>query len=409
MYAEALRAVEGPASAAAPAVVVGCCAHGLAVIRALAPLCIPIYAVESNRRLPGLATRHATVRFIADTNTERLIPELAALGSELLRAHQGQKPVLFLTNDNMSGVIARSWPALESIFRLSWSDCTDLTAELLLKSAHQRFAERAGLLYPKTLQVAHPNDLSALADGMPYPLIAKPARPLASFKVRVLSSASELEEFVASNRHELPILIQPFVAGGDECIHFCALFLRDGEVLAQFAGRKLRSRPMGHTTVAEPSDDSDVIQATRRFFGPLRMSGPVSLELKRDPQGKLWVIEPTVGRTDFWIGLCVANGANFLRTEYLTQVGARRPMPLPQATSKFVWLNTERDPLALPWYVAQALRRRFRVRRMTFPYLCKDDLQPFWRALRVFMVHTTARALRWTKKRMRHGLLGRTV
>ena len=56
-----------------PAVVIGVCGHGLAVLRALTGHGIPIIALEADPSLPGIHTRLATVELVADINGPSLM------------------------------------------------------------------------------------------------------------------------------------------------------------------------------------------------------------------------------------------------------------------------------------------------------------------------------------------------
>src|SRR6185503_20834212 len=103
------------------------------------------------------------------------------------------------------------------------------------------------------------------------PLIAKPARPLSSFKVRVIESVEQLARLRTQHADALPFIVQAYVPGGDERIRFCALYLDRGREIARFDGRKLRSRPMGHTTIAEPLHDDAIHAETTRFLRGLEL------------------------------------------------------------------------------------------------------------------------------------------
>jgi hypothetical protein len=135
---------------------------------------------------------------------------------------------------------------------------------------------------------------------------------------------------------------------------------------------------MGQTTVAITSSHPEILPLTEQFFDGLEMSGPVSLELKRDHLGRFWVIEPTIGRTDFWVGLCVAAKCNLLHTEYLHCLGHE-----PVAEDSFtptIWFDSERDVTAYARHVSKTLpwsKDKFKV---TFSYLTRNDLKPFCRA-----------------------------
>ena len=179
--------------------------------------------------------------------------------------------------------------------------------------------------------------------------------------------------------------------GDDRVIRFGALYLDRGRVLARFEGRKLRSRPMGHTTIAVPEPDDSVHALAVRFFDGLELSGPVSLELKQDPDGRYWVIEPTVGRSDFWAGLCVANGVDLPLIEYRAQSGEALPAVAQRRTH--LWINGERDPAALAWLLRHAPAQLL----SHWPrgvYLDLYDPQPWLLALGRFLGAMPLRAVR---------------
>ena len=135
---------------------------------------------------------------------------------------------------------------------------------------------------------------------------------------------------------------------------------------------------MGHTTVAEPCEAQDVYETTSRFFSATSISGPASLELKRDQDGALWVIEPTVGRTDFWVQVCISNGVNLPWIEYCDQVGL--PIPGTAARKQYLWVNTERDPKALLFAAAGMARGSIARRRLVLPYFRAGDFRPVTKA-----------------------------
>jgi predicted ATP-grasp superfamily ATP-dependent carboligase len=285
-----------------------------------------------------------------------------------------EPPVLFLTNDHMVQTIAEGWPSLEGRYRLSWSDRRLEILSLLEKSEHLARSQATDCRYPLSALVPELPGAGALPPDLRYPVIAKPTRPLSSFKVRVLEDPAELQRLAFEHPDALPFVVQNYVAGPEERTHFCAMYLDHGRELARFVGRKLRSKPMGHTTIAEPVRNERLHSITRRFFDGLDLSGPVSLECKFDDDGEAWIIEPTVGRTDFWIGACIANGVNLPWLEYCHQAG----LPIPVFSQRYgrTWFNTERDPAGIAWWASQVLRGRFTARLPALPYFSLRDPYP---------------------------------
>lgn len=358
------------------AVVVGACGHGLSVIRALHAGGVRIIALEANPGLPGVRTKLAHVVLIPDINGPKLIDSLLELRSQMVC--QGV-PVLFLTNDRMVRTVGEGWDRLEGAYKLSWSHSRNNILPLLEKSAHEAQSVTQGLSYPHTFLLAEAKDVELAISEIGFPMIVKPARPLARFKTSQPTTVEDLLKLTIDFQSDLPFLVQPFIPGDDRSIYFCAAYLNHGKVLARFDGHKLRSRPLGHTTVAEACVDNAVYNQTTRFFEGLDLSGPVSLELKRDLQGTLWVIEPTVGRTDFWIDLCTENGVNLPLIEFRHQLSL--PIGRPVQQNRTVWFNEDRDPFGRLWFFRQK-DLQMNGRSATFIFLNCNDLSPAFAALR---------------------------
>lgn len=375
------------ASHPVPAVVVGLCVHGLAMVRSLAHAGVPVHALEANRSLPGCRTQLARIHHAADINGPGLIDALLELRARL---PGDAPPVLFLTNDNMVRIVGHHWGRLENHYRLSWSACRDTLLPLLDKASLEAHCREHDLPYPRSLVLhdadAEPKDHAGLA----FPCIVKPTRPLSGFKVRVVHSHAELQKLAADHPGALPFLMQRWIEGDDRRNLFAAFYLDRGTILATYCGRKLAANPpgLGQTTVAESFAHEATRALAERFFAPLRLSGPVSLEVKLDAEGQSWIIEPTLGRTDYWLDCCVANGVDLPVLEYLHQ--CEKPVPASLQTHTHVWFDTERSPLA--W-----LRLRLRNIAQTpawkprFAYWDRNDQAPFRHGLLQLLHNTLTR------------------
>lgn len=382
-----------PFSNAPGAVVVGLCAHGLAITRALACAGVTVHSLEANRALPGYATRYARVTHAPDINGTGLIDALLALAGSF---DPEVKPVLFLTNDNMVRTVGQQWVRLQEHYRLSWAECRERLLPLLDKASLEAHCARLGLPYPGSRLLENAEQVAGLGAGeLDFPLIVKPTRPLSGFKVRLIHSASELSGLADRYAHALPFLLQQWVPGGDERLFFTAFYLDRGRILAAYEGQKLGSNPpaMGQTSIARSQPNAAAREIAERFFAPLALSGPVSLEVKLDADGRPWIIEPTLGRTDYWLDCCVANDVNLPVMEYAHMSGQPTP-PAPVQRDAAIWFDTERVPLS---YL------RFRLRtgkpagsdwKPRFPYCGHDDSAPFRRGMWRLCAHTAERVRR---------------
>jgi predicted ATP-grasp superfamily ATP-dependent carboligase len=326
-------------------VVVGLCPHGLSMIRALRESGISVVALESDPTLPGVRTNAATVRLVESIHGVRLIEELHDL--RRATAFDGD-PVLLLTNDRQVEVVANDIARVSKDYIVRWAESAAHVLRLQCKDKIETRCADVGLNYPQSLVVSDFDALEEAIAGFRTPVILKPTRPLSGFKTLVIRSRTSLDAARRIIAGSMPVVAQEYIEGPEENIRFGALYLDRGEVIARFEGKKLRSRPMGHTTVAMPEPNDEVHAVTRRFFEGLEMSGFASLEMKSDQDRRQWVIEPTVGRSDFWVGICVANGVNFPLIEVLGGAGS----PIGAVGRRRIWVNEERDPSAMPWLLA---------------------------------------------------------
>lgn len=352
----------------------GLCAHGLAIVRSLHAANVKVIAFEANRDLPGTRTRRAEIRFVPDINGPALVDSLVDFAATNAVS---APPVLFLTNDRMIETVGTHAARLAGKYRLSWADSRAALLPLLRKDRIEGRCAETRLNYPKTRLIANLADLAPAAAGMRFPLIAKPTKPISAIKTLVIDSPEMLDPAGKKLATSLPVILQEFIAGDDRSIRFGALYLKNGTPVARFEGRKLRSRPMGHTTIAVAERNDAIHELAKRFFDGLGLSGPVSLELKRGPDGTEWVIEPTVGRTDFWVGLCIANGVDLPVIEFQSELGQSADTIAQRDTH--IWINGERDPGALIWTLMRAPGRLLG-RKVRGVYANAGDPSP-WRVI----------------------------
>lgn len=372
---------EGSDSSAA-ALIIGMDSHGLAVARALAAQGVTVYALERDASLPGAASRYVSRVFtLPDFTEDHLLPALRRVRVELAAIG---RLVLFAMNDRQVGIVAHHIDEIGAIYRISWSASADVVLRLQRKDSLEKASHDQGLNYPRSVvfdQAADSNN----ADGFRFPVILKPVQPLSSFKTHVAHSLPEVDAFVRQKTHDLPILCQEYIEGGDEALYFGELLLDRGKSLFGMTGRKVLSHPpgQGQATVAETFEDAEVLKLTEQFFAGSGLSGPAALELKRDPQGRFWVIEPTIGRTEFLVELCIAAGFNQPWMEF--QLACGRPVALPAQIEPRMWCDTERDPLVYARLCIAARSWRPRRKKAVFPYVGHGDSGPVLRAWKRFV------------------------
>lgn len=360
-----------------PAVVVGLCTHGLAICRSLGRKGIPVYALESNKGLPGLKTRYARKTLVSNINGPELIDDLVEVCNEF-----DEKPVLFLTNDNMVRTVAKFYDKINKLYRINWPP-HDLVLKLLEKTTLADYVKSKGLLYPKTFTISCIKDLDDLKSLLQYPIALKPSAPLSPFKALEIGNENELRQQIVRYQTKVScFLLQEWIPGTERNIYFSNFYFdKEYNPIASFVGRKIRSHPRntGGACSAEPSDRNDLLETSLKFFKDLPIRGPASLEIKEDGKGHQYIIEPTIGRFDFYILCCIVNGVDMPYISYAYQTGNRK-VESNKKKNNTIWLDFELDfPVYLESLKDKNERRdalSFLFRRKAFALMAWDDISP---------------------------------
>lgn len=361
----------------APALVIGLAIHGLALVRALASRGVEVHAFAHKERRPGPTTytRHARVHERDALNSPALVEHLVEFARH---RRTGGRIVLFPTSDRMVEAIATGWGSLEPHYLLSWAHCRELVLRLQSKAGLAEFARRAGIDYPRSAVIETAGDCARIAADLRLPAIVKPARPLSSFKALIVEDTAGLQALVHRYSRDLPFVIQEYIAGDDGTLHACTAYLDRGRELCSFTSLKLASSPpgLGQGTVFVTEDNPATRDLARRFLAGLDLSGPVAVEFKRDPQGRYWLIEPNVGRTEYCVDLAIQSGLNLPWIEYCHVLGREVPAQVNGAVRPSAWFDTDKDPLC---WLRLSRHQRARIPPGTstvFPYAGHRDLKP---------------------------------
>ena len=322
-------------------------------------------AVVARPGVPSLYSRYAQSRLIWDDYAKDDHVLLEALTS--FAKAQPERPVLFYEEDAQALLISRFREKLAEAFRFVIAD-GQLVEDLLDKGRFQLIAERHGLPVPPARRFdSHTVESGDL--GLRFPLIIKPLirlddwnRTFGLSKALAVDSAGALNALWPKLRSVgIELLAQEFVPGAESQIesYHCYVDQRGG-IAGEFTGRKIRTYPLscGHTTALEITDADDVRREGRAIIEKLELTGVAKLDFKRDPQGRLQLLEINP-RFNLWHHAGAVAGVNIPALVYADVVGLKRP-PVTRARAGVRWCRLWKDlpaaqaggvPLAawLPW------------------------------------------------------------
>lgn len=240
-------------------------------------------------------------------------------------------PVLYFGTDRALLLVSRHRDRLGQHLRFV-VDERDLVEQLVDKRRFRRLADRLGLPVPPSVRF-RPGD--GPPPPLPYPCVLKPlTRDLGPWVrlfqrrkvvlvrdeaalLRLLPLLAEAGQEVVAQRH---------VPGPESAIEsWHAWVAPDGEQVG-FTGRKIRTWPpqFGNSTALVTTDAPDVRELGRQVVRRLRLRGVAKVDVKRDRDGRLWLLEVNP-RFSLWHHLGARAGVNLPALVHAALAGLPRP------------------------------------------------------------------------------------
>jgi D-aspartate ligase len=328
------------------AIVVGTGLNALGVVRSLAAGEVPV-VVLGPADGPAMCSRFGRKVALAETDGDELISALRREARD-----KDALPMVFLTEEKSVETISERRAEILGSMSIRLPE-DEIVRTLLDKVRFQAVAEEAGNPIPAAHPLRSMEDLGAIAK-LRYPCVLKPAWKNYDYGARFKKAyvVGSIEEVEQQYREIMPIMpdmiVQEWIEGEDSDIYFCLQYLgRGGELVASFTGRKLRSWPprIGGTAscIAAPDYAQQLSDATLRFFQHAGFEGMGSMEYKRDRRdGRFYMIEPTVGRTDFQEEVATINGVNIPLAAYSYEALQKR-LAQPMTSTPLIWRDAQID------------------------------------------------------------------
>jgi len=289
-------------------------------------------AVFSPWDAPAHRSRHTRARVPwADPwgEPEEAVEKLVAFGRE-----QPRRPVLLPESDGNLLLVSRHREELAACFDFFLADA-ELVEILADKLRFSELAARLGLPVPRS-QVLRPGAGRPQDVDLRFPLVVKPANRWGgawtgmrhAAKARRVDTPAELAALWPRMAElDLEVLAQEAVPGPETRIESHHAYVdRDGAVVGQFTGRKIRTRPAeyGDSTALVVTDAPDVAALGTEVLESTGVRGMVKTDFKRGPDGELALLEVNP-RCTLWHHLAARAGLNLPALLYADVTGRPRP------------------------------------------------------------------------------------
>ncbi|NUU01812.1 hypothetical protein [Herbaspirillum robiniae] len=334
------------------AVVVGGGLNALGIVRSLGAAGVALTVVDEDPKSPAMRSRYGRKSLAASLEGDALTEHLLALATRFHRP-----AMLFVTEEKGVNTISAQRERLAGPYLLRLPGHERLM-QLMHKQGFAELAEACASAVPRTVQIGSRADLPSLGQ-LRFPCVFKPAHKDYGYGARFKKAykVSDPGEVAALYAEIEPVLAdmvaQEWIEGEDDEIYFCLQYIgRDGQLVTSFVGRKIRSWPLhiGGTASCTAAWEfhAELTATTLDFFTRTGFVGMGSMEYKRDRRdGRFYMVEPTVGRTDYQQEVATLNGVNIPLAAYRHEAGLPAlPMPeAPAAPPAHIW----RDPQADKW------------------------------------------------------------
>lgn len=332
-----------------PAVVIGGGVNALGIVRSLGAAGIPVVVMDTDVKAPAMRSKYAKKIVVPVLEGQDFIDQLIAFAVNF-----SSPLTLFVTEEKTVKTVSELRSQIDAAYRIRLPE-HDCLMQLMHKQGFQDLAEAYHAPIPKTVRLEGPDDLIQV-EKLQFPCVLKPSEKNYEYGARfkkaykILSMDELKKQYLEIHPVLADMVVQEWIEGQDSEIYFCLQYLgKDGELVASFTGRKIRSWPVkiGGTAscTAAWEYDQELTAMTKAFFDQVSFTGMGSMEYKRDERdGKFYMIEPTVARTDFQEEVATLNGVNLPLAAFLYENG----LPAQQINkppSPIVW----RDPQSDRW------------------------------------------------------------
>ncbi len=330
-----------------PAIVLASHTMGLAVIRALGTMGVPIVViVYAEREDMGYVSKYVREKIPAphpEKSEDQFIDVLMKCA-----AHLGGS-VVIPTSDETLAAVSRHKTLLERHYRVA---CTEwnITEQYIDKKRTYALADALGVPAPKTTIPHSAEEVESYSRTIDYPCLVKPCqshRYYDRFK-RKMTRVENLEQMLAAYQEAadagLETMLQELIPGDDtQGVNYNSYFW-NGEPLVEFTAEKVRNAPpgLGSPRVAVSKHVPEVLEPGRKILQAMGFYGYSCTEFKKDARDGVYKLMEVNGRHNLSGLLAVRCGINFPWIHYQHLVCGELPSACDYRTAVY-WIDIIRD------------------------------------------------------------------
>lgn len=244
---------------------------------------------------------------------------------------QAVQPILFYEQDAQLLFVSRNRDVLSKAFRFVVAERV-LVEDLVDKGRFQKMAECRNLPVPPA-RLVHPSISFVVPElDIRFPVVVKPLWRRRSWSeaakvVRIDTPEALREAWPRWAAQDIDLLVQEMILGDETRIESYHVYVDGhGEIAGEFTGQKIRTYPIvhGYSTALTITAADDVAALGRALVTALGLRGVAKFDFKRDPDGRLHLLEINP-RFNLWHHLGAVAGVNLPALVFADLTGMPRP------------------------------------------------------------------------------------
>ncbi len=352
-----------------PAIVLSSHTIGLAVIRSLGVMGVPVTVFYYNDRDMGHVSRYVREK-VRTRHPEKFEEEF--IDSLINYSGKTGRSVLFPADDETLKVVSKNKDLLENHYIVACAGW-EVTRQYIDKKYTYALAERTGVPCPRTMVPKSEPELEMFGRSVDYPCLIKPCESHRYFQVfrRKMVRVDNIDQLLAAYRQAtgagLEVMVQEYIPGDDtKGVNYNSYFW-EGKPLVEFTAEKVRLAPpsFGVPRVVLSKEIGEIMEPGRRILEAMGYNGYSCTEFKKDVRDGVYKLMEVNGRHNRSGLLSVHCGINFPWIEYRHLAYGE----LPSATgfrSGVYWIDEIND---IVHCVKCRGQERFALRQYLSPYL----------------------------------------
>jgi len=369
-----------------PAIVLGTHTMGLAVIRSLGMMGVPVVAVYYDRRKDmGYVSKYVKCTIYAphpEREEEKFVELLLGCAS---RFGGG---LLIPVSDETLVAVSRHKDLLASRYIVACAEW-EVTKRLIDKKYSYALAESVGVAVPRTLTPQSMTDVECYGKTIEYPCLVKPCQSHLFFARfgRKMIPVDNFKQMVSVYQQAvdagMDVMLQEIIPGEDTHVVNYNSYFWGGKPLVEFTAQHIRKAPpeFGSPCIAVSKQIPEVIEPGRRILNAMGFYGYSCTEFKKDSRDGVYKLMEVNGRHNLSTLLAVNCGINFPWLHYRHLVDGIMPEQT-KFREELYWVDVERD---LPYIPRKIFRQKESLKQILDPYVHphisavydSHDIKPF--------------------------------